>query len=223
MPHPRIALIHATPIAVAPIHAAFQADWPEARPIDIMDYSLSPDREAEGQITEPLAARIAALAGYGLSTGAKAVLFTCSAFGQAIERARLPLPAPVLKPNEAMFAAAMTMGRRIAMICPFAPAAPSMEDEFREEAARIGSHATLDTIFAPGAIQAVRAGDIETHNRLVAEAAASLRGYDAITLAHFSTARALADARAATAIPVFASPQAAVARLKQLLEGQGPC
>lgn len=223
MQHPRIALIHATPIAVAPIHDAFRAGWPAARPIDIMDYALSPDREAAGAITAPLAARIAALAGYALGTGAAAVLFTCSAFGQAIESARAPLPVPVLKPNEAMFTAAMAMGRRIAMICPFAPAAASMEAEFRDEAARSGSPATLSTIFAPGAIEAVRAGDIATHNRLVAEAAAALRGYDAITLAHFSTARALAAAQAATAIPVFASPQAAVARLKQLLHGADPC
>lgn len=219
----RIALIHATPIAVDPIHAAFAELWPEARPIDIMDYSLSPDREAAGRIDAALSDRIGALARYGISTGAQAVLFTCSAFGSAIGQAAAQAPCPVLKPNEAMFGAAMRAGRRIAMICPFAPAAASMENEFRAEAARLGNGAALETILAPGAIEAVRAGDVATHNRLVAEKVAELRDYDAILLAHFSTARALGDASAATDIPVFASPQAAVAKLRGMLSEAMPC
>lgn len=222
MTAPRIALIHATPIAVGPVHAAFGSLWPEARPIDVMDYSLSPDREAAGRIDEALTGRILALSRYGISTGARAVLFTCSAFGAAIEQAGALADVPVLRPNEAMFEAAMAAGNRIAMICPFAPAAASMEQEFRDEVARTGSSATLDTVLCPGAIEAVRAGDIATHNRLVAERAATLTGYDAITLAHFSTARALAEAQAATATPVFSSPEAAVIKLKRSLGG-GAC
>lgn len=217
----RIALIHATPIAVEPIHRAFAEAWPEAELVDIMDYSLSPDREAAGRIDDALTGRIEALARYGVSTGAHAVLFTCSAFGSAIERAGSLCDVPVLKPNEAMFEAAIASGQRVAMICPFAPAAVSMEAEFREEAARLGSTATLQTVFAPGAIEAVRAGDIATHNRLVAEKAAELRDFDAITLAHFSTSRALDDARNATGIPVFASPPAAVAKLRTLVGRDG--
>jgi hypothetical protein len=223
MSHPRIALVHATPIAVEPIHAAFRSLWPEARPIDIMDYSLSGDREAVGRINDTLTERIEALSRYGISTGAQAVLFTCSAFGAAIERARLLSKVPVLRPNEAMFEAAISMGNRIAMICPFEPAAGSMAEEFREEVGRTGSAATMETILVPGAIEAVRAGDVETHNRLVAEKAASLKGFDAITLAHFSTARALAAAQASTETPVFSSPEAAVAKLKRTLEGHGQC
>jgi Asp/Glu/hydantoin racemase len=223
MDAPRIALIHATPIAVDPVHSAFRNLWPDARPIDVMDYSLSPDRETAGRIDEALTGRIVALSRYGISTGARAVLFTCSAFGSAIERARLLADVPVLRPNEAMFEAAMAAGNRIAMICPFSPAAASMEEEFREEVARTGSAATLETVLCPGAIEAVRAGDVATHNRLVAEKAATLKGYDAITLAHFSTARALAEAQSATTTPVFSSPEAAVSKLKRILEGQHRC
>lgn len=188
--------------------------WRDAELVDIMDYSLSPDREAAGKIDDALTSRIEALARYGVSTGAAAVLFTCSAFGSAIERASSLCPVPVLKPNEAMFGAAMAAGERVAMICPFAPAAASMEAEFREEADRIGSKASIETFFVPGAIKAVRVGGITTHNALVAAKAAEIRGFDAITLAHFSTARALEDARKAAATPVFASPPAAVARLR---------
>jgi hypothetical protein len=42
-------------------------------------------------------------------------------------------------------------------------------------------------------MDALRAGDVDSHNRRVAEAVARLGKVDAIMLAHFSTARALAS------------------------------
>lgn len=77
--------------------------------------------------------------------------------------------------------------------------------------------AVLESILVQGAIEAVRAGDGEAHNRLVAEAAAGLEGFDSIVLAHFSTARALPAVRAVTDIPVLSSPDAAIDKLKRLL------
>ncbi|MEK1930530.1 MAG: aspartate/glutamate racemase family protein [Pararhizobium sp.] len=217
MNSPRIALIHATPIAIDPIKAAFALHWPVAEPINILEDSLSPDRAKVTEITDDLTDRIVALTKYARSAGCKAVLFTCSAFGRAIEHAASTVDVPVLKPNEAMFEAAILKGGRTAMLYTFPPAREGMEVEFREEAARINPTAEIASVLVEGAIEAVRTGDVETHNRLVAAAAAKLRGFDAITLAHFSTARALRSVQDVTDIPVLSSPDAAVAKLKRLL------
>ncbi|MBB3610252.1 arylsulfatase [Rhizobium sp. BK602] len=214
---PRIALIHATPIAMEPIHACFVSAWPEAETVNILEDSLSPDRAKVPELTEALTNRIAALAAYAVQSGSDAVLFTCSAFGEAIEKAAAELPVPVLKPNEAMFEAAIAQGGRTAMLYTFPPARGGMEAEFHEEAARLQPSATIKSFLVDGAIEAVRSGDVETHNRLVANAASRLRGFDAIMLAHFSTARALESVRAVTQIPVFSSPDAAVAKLRKIL------
>ena len=48
---PRIALIHAVTVAMAPVHEAFRQLWPEAECVDILDTSLSRDREREGRLT----------------------------------------------------------------------------------------------------------------------------------------------------------------------------
>ncbi len=55
---PRIALIHATPVAMAPIHAAFAADWPEAELTNLLDDSLSIDRARSKEMTPELTDRI---------------------------------------------------------------------------------------------------------------------------------------------------------------------
>lgn len=214
---PRIALIHATPIAMEPIQASFNASYPQANLMNILDDSLSPDRAAVSSVTPELADRIQSLSEYALRAGCDAVLFTCSSFGSAIERAAASLPIPVLKPNEAMFEAAIGQGGRTAMLYTFPPAREGMEVEFHEEAGRLNPAATIKSLFVEGAIDAVRRGDVDTHNKLVAEAASSLEGVDAIMLAHFSTARALNAVRAVTNIPVFSSPDAAVTKLRRVL------
>lgn len=217
MSRPRIALIHATPVAIDPIKQALAAAWPDAEPVNILDDSLSPDRASMGELSDEMIERIVALARYARKIGANGVLFTCSAFGPAIEQAASVLDVPVLKPNEAMFEAALARGDNIAMIATFKPAQASMEAEFREDARRLSPRARLTTEVVEPAMDALRNGDAETHNRLVAEAARSMSGHDAIVLAHFSTARAAEAVRAATRVPVLTSPDAAVDKLKRLL------
>lgn len=215
--HPRITLIHATTIAMEPIRQTFASSWPEADVVNLLEDSLSPDRAKQSAITEALTDRIEALTKYARQIGSDAVLFTCSAFGRAIEHAATTVDIPVLKPNEAMFEAAIRTGGRTAMLYTFAPARQGMEVEFHEEAAKINPSATIASFLVEGAIDAIRAGDAETHNRLIAEAAAEIAGFDAIILAHFSTARARGSVEAKTNIPVLTSPDAAVVKLRTLI------
>jgi Asp/Glu/hydantoin racemase len=214
---PRIALIHAVPAAMPPVAEAFRARWPEAEAVNLLDDALAPDREAAGSLTPAIASRIGALADYALGLGAGGVLYTCSAFGPAIEAVRRRARVPVLKPNEAMFEAALEAGTRLGMLATFEPSVASMEDEFRALAAERGVAATIETICVPEAIRALKAGDAATHDRLLAAAAPRLAHCDAILLAHFSTSRAAPAVGAAVARPLFTAPGAAVDKLKRLL------
>ena len=216
---PRIALIHATRVAMAPVEAAFAILWPEADTVSILEEALSADLAAGRVSRAALDGRINALGDYALGLGPQAILYTCSSFGAGIEQAAARLPLPVLKPNEAMFRAAVGQGRNIAMVATFRPAVITMEAEFEEYVAETGVDAKLTTVVAEDAMTALRAGDAETHNRLVAETAPELQGFDTIMLAHFSTSRALDALSARTETPVLTAPGAAVSRLRDLLEG----
>lgn len=213
----RIALIHATPVAIDPVVQAFATDWPDAEIVNILEDSLSPDRAKVDNLTEAMTDRIVALARYAGSTGADGILFTCSAFGPAIEKAAALMELPVLKPNEAMFDQAIEAGGDTVMIATFGPAIASMETEFAEQARLSGARTKLTTILVDGAMDALRSGDAARHNELVAEAAGRLSGIGTIMLAHFSTSRAAAASRQATSVPVLTSPGAAVAKMKRLV------
>ena len=212
----RVALIHAVPMAVAPVAAAFEALWPEAERINLLDDSLSGDRQHAGALTPAIAARIAALADYAKACGADAILYTCSAFGAAIETVAHASRIPVLKPNEAMFDEALAAGRRIGMLATFPPSVPGMEDEFRAQAGAGG--ATITTFCVPEAMAAARRGDMATHNALLRDAAQrpELAACDALMLAQFSMAPARDAVQSAARCPVLTSPESAVRRLKRL-------
>jgi aspartate/glutamate racemase len=202
---------------MAPIQDALSAAWPQAQPMNLLDDSLSADRARTPDLTPAIFERISELAHYARKCGADGILFTCSAFGAAIERAAGSLDIPVLKPNEAMFEEAIKAGRNNAMIATFGPSKAGMEAEFADEAARLDPQARLTSFVVEEAMTALRAGDAETHNKLVAEQAASLERYDAIVLAHFSTARAAAAVRSVSDVPVLTSPDAAVRKLRRLI------
>lgn len=217
---PRIALIHALPESPGPAGDAMAALWPQAQRFNLMDDSLAPDLAAAGAITPAIARRFLDLAQYAASTGAAGILFTCSAFGTAIDACKRALPIPVLKPNEAALEAALAAGERIAILATFPPTIPSIAAELEALARAQGRTPTILTKVVPDALAALKAGRTEAHDALIAAAAAALPRVDALVLAQFSMARAGAAAAAkAKAGRVLTTPESAVRKLRALVEG----
>lgn len=207
----RIALIHALKHSIVPIETSFARLWPEAALMNVLDDSLSADVARDGCITAAMTDRFLSLGRYAASTGADAILFTCSAFGRCIEAvARERAPMPVLKPNQAMIEQAVARGHRIGLLSTFPPTLVSMPAEFP------GSVQLVPKL-AEGALAALDRGDRGEHDRLVAEAARDLRDCDVIALAQYSMAPAAALVAEASKRPVLTTPDSAVQKLKQLL------
>lgn len=215
---PRIALIHALAHSVAPVNDGFARDWPRAARMNLLDDSLSVDlARSGGALDARMQARFDTLADYAVSTGADAILFTCSAFGPCIEAvARRLAPRPVLKPNEAMIdelAARFPDGARIGLVATFEPTLSSMPPEFP-------AHLTVVAKYAAQALDALSAGRAEEHDARIAESARALhrQGVDAIALAQFSMARAAPRVSAVVALPVFTTVGSAIAGLRARLQ-----
>ena len=211
----RITLIHALKHSIVPIEASFARLWPDASLMNLVDDSLSADLARDGRLTEAMTERFLALGRYAASTGADAILFTCSAFGPCIEAvARAHAPMPVLKPNAAMIEQAVAKGGRIGLLSTFAPTLVSMPPEFP------GSVEVVPRL-VEGALAALDRGDRAEHDRLVVEASRNLRDCDLIALAQYSMAPAAAGVAEASGRPVLTTPNSAVMKLKQLLGVDG--
>ena len=216
----RIGLIHATPLAVEPIASSFARHWPQAQLQNILDDSLSLDRAREGQLSPAMRQRFAELSRYALSCGCEALLFTCSAFGPAIEAVAERSDVPTFKPNEAMFDQALAHPPRgavlrLGLLATFEPSIASMVQELQACADARGLALQIKTAHVPGAMGDLQGGQADLHHRKIAAAMADLQDCDAVMLAQFSMAAAQALAQQHSAVPVLSSPDCAVLTLRR--------
>lgn len=219
---PRIALIHALRESIDPVHDAFGSLWPKSEIFDLFDSSLSADLAFKGTLDDDIMQRFQTLADYvcaGSGRGGRVagILFTCSAFGPAIEAVKNRLLLPVLRPNEAAFAEALDAGDTIGLIVSFGPSLAALSQELECMAKSRGQSITIKAAVADGALQALKNGDAEGHDSLVAEAARQIGPADRIILGQFSMARARPAAEKMTAVPIITTPHSAVQALKNCI------
>jgi Asp/Glu/hydantoin racemase len=215
----RICLIHAVATAIPPMLHAFREGWPEAQLSHLLDDDLMPAYTRAGGLTPHIVERICELARYAARTGVDGILFTCSVFPQAEDLAKQLVPVPLLKPDEAMIAAALDAGKRIGVVATNPPAAPAAAAQLRTRAAARGMEVRVIESVAEGAFAIGNAGDAATHDRMVVEAAERIADtVDVICLAQVSMALARAAVQARVRVPVLTAPATAVARLTALLQ-----
>lgn len=219
---PRIALIHALEESIAPIRLAFSRYWPQAVCMDVLDASLSADLAAAGKLDASMIERFVSLGRYAASAEgaggkATAILFTCSAFGPAIDRVKSDLSIPVLRPNEAAFARALDIGEKIALVASFPPSLPSLTEELKTMAEARGRKVSITPILAEGALAALKSGDGDRHDRAVVNAFDDLADQDVVVLGQFSLARSAESLRHCLSAPVITTPDSAVQELRRVL------
>ena len=214
---PKIYLVHALEVSMAPVEASFRTDWPQARPAHLLDNSLFADFGVDGCLTDAMIERFRMIGHYCAAARADAILFTCSAFGRAIEAVKRDQSIPVLKPNEALYDDMFARCGRIALLATFGPTLPSMTAEIEEHARANGLSLQVDTHLVEGALDALLAGHADLHHKLIAEAAAGFGGHDAIAFAQFSMASAKKLAQAGVGVPIMTTPDSAVAKLKAMM------
>ena len=212
-----IAIIHAVRAAVSHIEKTFERLWPDADLVNVLDETLSRDMAQAGELTPELMARIDRLGKFGRDGGADAILYSCSAFGAAIEATREGIDLPILKPNEAMMEEALNIGEKILLAATFKPSIAPVLNELKEMAEKMGKKVDARSCFASGAFDALNQGNLDRHDTLIAEAVEDCEPCDVVLLAQFSMARALPAVSKVVSCKVLSSPDSAVTQLKQRL------
>ena len=197
--------------------------------MNLLDDSLSVDHAAAGgKLSVEMEQRFIDLANYTKRTGCTGILFTCSAFGLAIEKAGRAVALPTLKPNEAMFddalklaskASASQPGFKLGLIATFAASLPSMSAELQEMAQGLGQTIHLVSAFVPEAMQDLAQGNAGLHHQKIAQVAKDqLSDCDVIMLAQFSMAAALPTVQQAVRATVLSSPDCAVLAIQKRMQ-----
>ena len=212
----RIALFHATRAAIVPIETAFAEIWPDADHWSLLDEGLTQAVDRAGGYTPEIGARFSRLADYVADTGPDALLFTCTAFGPAMEDCQRRYPFPTFKPNEALLEAGLAAGRRVGLLASHPVTLPMLKGQLEDLARERGKAITVVPQLAEGAWNDLTAGRKQAHDDKVVAASKALTDCDVILLAQFSMAPLKTAIEPLTPAPVLSSPHAAVATLKGL-------
>lgn len=218
MKHP-IALIHASPAAIAPVADYYGRAAPELEITNLLDDGILRLFRA-GKMDASIARLDSMIAAARDCYGVRLALATCSAITPAMaagmeQRAGIP----VVKIDQPMARAAVGTGRRIGLAVTFPPTEPVTRALLAEEAALRGVEAEIDAAVTPEAYDALLAGDTERHNRLLMEDVLGLaaRGADVIVLAQVSMARILPALAGKISVPVLTSLETSLAEVRARL------
>jgi hypothetical protein len=220
---PTVALIHATPAAIAPARSAFAGRFPQARTWNLLDDLLITEAEAAGGLTPPLRRRMRTLIDHAVDGGADAVLLSCSMYGPVATDAAATSAVPVLASDQALFDAVTNRvaagARRVAVLGPIQAGVDDTVARLRDRlAAAKDPNTTIIGTVVDGARDAAAAGDQARLDQLVTGEARSLEpDADLIVLGQFSISPAQPAVAAAVAVPVLSPPHLAAEVLRARL------
>lgn len=216
-----LALIHTSPTLTPVFRTLCAAEMPNVEVFHMVDESLIQDTIRAGHLRGITIRRLLAQIESAEAAGADAVMVTCSSIGPGVTLAQSLFELPVIRIDEAMAEEAVRIGRRIGVAATLRTTLEPTIDLLRVKASQSGRMIEIVESLSEGAFEAVLAGDVTTHDRILAEKLASdLHDVDVIVLAQASMARVISELPHGTLhAPVLSSPELAVRRAKRILQG----
>ncbi len=168
--------------------------------------------------TPGLLARVASLLRHCEASGADGIVFSGSTFGPAVEEGRKGIAVPVLRIEEGDDGRG-GRARRLDPrgVDPEARDAGGARHARRRRPKPPASRPRSRKSGSTGARDALNAGDIDKHDRLIAEQSAAAGDFDTVVLSMISMAPARAKMPPALASKTLTSGETAVTRMRKLL------
>ena len=213
----RIGAVSPMDNAMEAIGEAFAEQWPEAELFHVLDESLYLDFAGGKPQTHETGERLSKLLHYAADCRADGLLFTGSVFGRWVEAARADMDIPCLTSHEAMIEEAFTHGSRLGILTTVAGSLKCLVDDIDRYSKAQGQSVTITDHILDAARPIILSGDVETHDRMVAEAADQMTDCDCLMLGQFSMTSAMRLFTDMPERPVLTSAHTAVRKLKRLL------
>lgn len=191
---------------------------PEVELVHLVDESLLKDAIAEGRLTPSVYRRVGRHALSAQDAGASALLVTCSSISPCVDVVQKQVDIPVLKIDEAMADRAVELGDTIGVIATLPSTLVPTVSLVESRAAAKCRKVSLRSALCEGAFDALMAGDVASHDRIVIQELASLmKEVDVIVLSQASMAR-VAQVAKDQKVPILSSPRLGIERTKEVLD-----
>jgi Asp/Glu/hydantoin racemase len=215
---PKIALIHATRLAIAPIESTFSHYWPTANTFNLLDEGLLKDIDLLSP--EQMSKRFQSLASYATSTGCDAILFSCSVFSDAIDSVKKVFDLPIYKPNEAMLDSIYKLVQEkkeltIVVMGTSQLSVDSLSSEISEWSKNNQALVGIEKVFVNNAFDLLGQGQTDLHDAAIRDAVKKNQRTDLIVFTQFSMASAFQKCQEVSSVPIFSAPIIAVQTLQK--------
>jgi len=216
----KVGMVHSVASLVPMFNELAAELLPGVEVIHLVDEGLLKDVLASGQLTPSMARRLGLLASFAEESGAEVVMLTCSSLAPLVDEFKDMVKVPLLKVDEAMADEAVGLGERIGVIATAYTTLKPTSDLIKTRAALQEKKIAVETVLCEGAFEALRRGDLESHDRIVKKKLNDLMGQvNVVVLAQASIARVVAQIpESERKVPILSSPRLGVQRLKEKLE-----
>lgn len=216
----KVAFFHTTLNTPLPMKKAFEARFPDARLITVVDDSILPEINAnDGHHTPAIVRKLIRFAQTAKEDGACVAVCMCTTLAGAVAQARELVDIPFLTIDGPMLAEAVRAGDRVALLVTAKTTVTASSAALRAAAASAGTENTrLDTVLVGGAFEKLNVErDKCGHDAMIVEAARKAADdHDVIALGQVS----MVDAAAALGdleIPVLTAMHSGIEQLAPYL------
>ncbi len=215
----KVVAVHTAMALVEPMNQIFRQYLPEVKLNHIADDSLIQEVIANDTVTPAVRRRLLSYYVAAADAGADVVFNTCSSVGDVADFGNIYAPIPVFRIDYPMAVKAVCEAQKIGVISTLPTTLAPTRRLLERAACEAKREVMLVDGLAEGAFQAGQGGDPETHDRLIAEAAARIADkVDLFVLAQGSMARMEGRLAEITGKPVLSSPVLGVKGLRKFLK-----
>ncbi|MFH1731361.1 MAG: aspartate/glutamate racemase family protein [Planctomycetota bacterium] len=202
-----IALVHCS-AGVVPLLTEVARDViADVELIHMVDEGMQLMIEEAGAVTEPVTRRVCSYAMNAREAGAEAVVLTSPVLGSTIDAVQASVNIPVMRIDEAMAETAVQLGTNVGVLGADEITLDTTVSFLRERADARGKEITLEVWRCEDALLALKNGDLEAYDYIVANAVDRLADNDMIVLADVMMQRVVRAAGERVGVPVLASPR----------------
>ena len=214
----RVALLH----TVKGVLNTFEDDLRRAIPEELavsntLDDYLANDPNIRGEFTQKNLNRLLFDLKAAELTDPDLIVVTCSTLTPWVEKLRPLISVPVVAIDDAMSRTAVGLGEKVYILATARSTAGPTERKLLADAAAAGKRIHTTVAVCDEAFAALKRLDMETHDRLLKEAALEIKNQDVVVLAQASMAHLTGEIEKICGCRVLSSPSLCIAQVKELL------